>query len=233
MNYVKSNVAYHKHLNPFVWEKSHNMRSDIRLRLMEIAKLFIHYLELPGFKLEDIVLTGSMANYNYTKYSDFDIHIVTRYSDLEADSIVEAFYQAKKRIWNDAHDITIHGHDTELYVEDINHPPVAAGVYSILHGQWLKKPRYQAPEVDDSAVNSKVRGLIRTIDDAIASEDAVTMKRVMDKISTMRKSGLAAGGEFGVENLAFKILRNIGFIEKIHKAHIKQQDKDLSLEGQQ
>jgi hypothetical protein len=59
------------------------------------------------------------------------------------------------------------------------------------------------------------------------------MKRIMDKISTMRKSGLAAGGEFGVENLAFKILRNIGYIEKIHTAYIEQQDKELSLEGQQ
>jgi len=232
MNYVKSNVAYHKNLNPFVWEQG-NMRSEIRLRLMEIGRLFIHYLELPGFKLEDIVLTGSMSNYNYTKYSDFDIHVVTRYSDLNADSIVEAFYQAKKRIWNDAHDITIHGHDTELYVEDIKHPPVAAGVYSILHGQWLKKPKYQPPEVDDSAVNSKVRGLMRIIDDTVDSNNTVDMKRIMDKISTMRKSGLAAGGEFGVENLAFKILRNIGYIEKIHTAYIEQQDKELSLEGQQ
>jgi hypothetical protein len=49
----------------------------------------------------------------------------------------------------------------------------------------------------------------------------------------MRKSGLATAGEYSTENLAFKILRNIGYIEKIHKAYIAQQDQELSLEEQQ
>ena len=232
MNYVDANVAYHKSLNPDVWEGT-SLRPEIRLRLLQIARLFTKYLELPDFKLEDIVLTGSMANYNYTKYSDFDIHVVTRYSDLNADSIVEAFYQAKKRLWNDNHDITIYGHETELYVEDIKNPPVAAGVYSLLSGVWLKRPRYNPPDIDDSAVNSKVRDVIRQIDDAIAEKNYIHTKRVMDKIKTMRQNGLSKEGEFGVENLAFKILRNIGYIERLHKAYTQQQDQELSLEGQQ
>lgn len=232
MNFVKNNVEYHRDLNPKVWEDGH-LIPEVRLALMQIAKVFMQYLELPGFKLEDIVLTGSNANYNYTDFSDFDIHIVSRYSDLDADAIVEAFYAAKKKIWNDQHDITVRGYATEMYVEDIEHPPVAGGVYSLLKDEWIKRPKYNPPDIDDSAVNSKVRDLIRQITDAISSKDAVHMKRIIDKISNMRKSGLARVGEYGTENLAFKILRNIGYIEKIHKAYTAQQDQDLSLEGQQ
>ena len=218
MNFIKNNVEYHRELNPRVWDGTH-LQPEVRLALLRIAKTFISYLELPGFKLEDIVLTGSNANYNYTDYSDFDIHIVSRYSDLDSDSIVEAFYQAKKKIWNDQHDIRVHGYETELYVEDIDHPPVAGEVYSLLNDEWIKRPKYNPPDIDDSAVNAKVRDLMRHINDAISSDNTEHIKRIIDKISAMRKAGLARAGEFSTENLAFKILRNIGYIEKIHKAY--------------
>lgn len=230
MNFIKDNVEYHQELAPEAWQ-GNQLDPQVRLALLRIARVFVDYLEIPNFTLTDIVLTGSMANYNYTSYSDFDIHVVSDYTALDADSIAEAFYQAKKRIWNDAHDIVVRGHDTELYVEDTRRPPVSGGVYSVLNGQWLKQPTYNPPDIDDSAVNHKVRDLKRQIADAISSNNVTHMKRIIDKISAMRKSGLATAGEFGTENLAFKILRNIGYIEKIHKAHIQQQDKNLSLEG--
>lgn len=225
---VQGNIAYHNTLSPVAWQDS-KLRPEIRLQLLRIAKLFISYLDLPDFKIKDIVLTGSMANYNYTKYSDFDIHVVTDYSDINADDLAEAFYQAKKRIWNDAHDITIYGHETELYVEDSATPPVSAGMYSLLNGKWIKEPKYSPPAINDSAVNAKTRDAVRQINDAIASDDSAVMKHMIDKIGQMRKSGLAQGGEFSVENLAFKILRNQGHINRLHEAYIGQQDKELSL----
>ena len=36
-----------------------------------------------------------------------------------------------------------------------------------------------------------------------------------DKILKMRREGLAKDGEFSVENLSFKKLRNEGYIEKV------------------
>ena len=74
-------MAYHDSLNPAAWDDA-ELRPEVRARLLEIAKVFVGYLEIPDFKVIDVVLTGSMANYNYTNYSDFDIHVVTRYSDL-------------------------------------------------------------------------------------------------------------------------------------------------------
>jgi hypothetical protein len=45
----------------------------------------------------------------------------------------------------------------------------------------------------------------------------------------MRQAGLDAGGEFSVENLAFKTLRNMGIIKALHDAYIDKQDTLMSV----
>lgn len=227
-DYVKGNVAYHEELNPRAWAGD-QLRPEVQVKLLQIAKRFVDYLEIPGFRVLDVVLTGSMANYNWTQYSDFDIHVVTNYADLQCDDLAEAFYQAKKKIWNDAHDITIHGHEAELYVEDINEPPVSAGMYSLLHDEWVKKPSYDPPEINDAAVNSKVQDLVKQIEVALKSDQAADVQRVTDKIRQMRRSGLDSAGEFGTENLAFKVLRNLGYLNRLSKAYLHKQDSELSI----
>ena len=229
VDYVKNNVKYHKDLNPKAWDGD-TLRPKIRSRLLEIAKVFVDYLEVDGFNVEDIVLTGSMANYNWTKYSDFDVHVVTDYSDLNADDIAEAFYHAKKKIWNSQHDIMVVGHEVELYVEDTENAPVSGGVYSLLNNQWIRKPEYNPPDINDRAVNAKVSALVQDIDKTISSADSARdIKRIITKLGNMRKAGLRKTGEFGTENLAFKILRNQGYIDRLSKAHLSRQDKELSL----
>lgn len=228
-DFVTGNVDYHEELSPAAWD-GEELRTDVRVHLLRAAKFFTAYLEIPGFEVYDVVLTGSMANYNYTKFSDFDLHVVTRYADLECDDLAEAFYRAKKSIWNDAHDITINGHEVELYVEDVDNPPVSSGMYSLLSGQWIKEPEYSRPTVDNTAINAKVRDLIKQIDVAIErADDPDDIKRITDKLRKMRRSGLDTAGEFGVENLTFKILRNLGYLDRLNKAYHNEQDQDLSL----
>ena len=225
---VKTNVAYHNELNAKAWDNG-QLRPEVRQRLLQIATIFIDYLDIPNFDALDIVLTGSIANYNYTKYSDFDLHVVTRYSDLRCDDLAEAFYRAKKEVWNNQHDIMIRGHEVELYVEDVEQPPVSGGVYSVVNDRWIKKPSYNPPRIDDRAVNDKANDLIQRITKAIASDDTADIERLRAKIRNMRRSGLDTAGEFGVENLAFKIVRNLGYLDKLSKAYTQQQDRDLSL----
>lgn len=227
---ARRNIQYHRELSPLAWTGT-RMQSEVRFKLLRIANKFVDYLDIPDFKILDIVLTGSMANFNYTKFSDFDIHVITDYSDLKCDDLAEAFYSAKKRIWNDEHDILIRGHEAELYVEDAKQPPVSGGVYSLMTGQWIKEPSYEPPRINDQAVNSKVHNLMIEIDKAIEYGDAGDLGRIFDKIKRMRKSGLAKTGEFGVENLAFKVLRNEGYIEKLVKARTDLEDQALSMPG--
>ena len=61
-------------LNPEVWnlanESSEIMKPEIRERLLEIAYEFIEFLEIPVF-VDDIILTGSLSNYNWSKFFNF------------------------------------------------------------------------------------------------------------------------------------------------------------------
>lgn len=225
---VKGNIAYHDQLNPEVWDHR-DLRVDVQYKLLEIAKRFIEYLEVPNFKLVDVILRGSLTNYNYTQYSDFDLHIVTDFSTLDCD-ITEAFYMAKKRIWNDEHDITVKGHDVELYVEDRDAKNVSEGTYSVLDSKWLRIPKYQQPDIDDRAVNAKARDLMTQINRAIRAGSVEDITRLQDKIKAMRQSGLDEGGEFSTENLAFKIIRNKGYLDKLYKNKNSKFDQELSLD---
>jgi len=225
---VKGNIAYHHTLNQDVWDGD-ELRVDVRYKLLEIAKRFVEYLEVPDFKLVDVILRGSLVNYNYTQYSDFDLHVVTDFAALDTD-ITEAFYMAKKKIWNDEHDITIKGHEVELYVEDKDAKNVSEGTYSVLDNRWLRVPEYRKPSIDDAAVSAKARDLMTQINRAIKTGSLEDIERLQDKIKLMRQAGLDKGGEFSTENLAFKIVRNKGYLDKLYKNKNSKFDQELSLD---
>jgi predicted nucleotidyltransferase len=228
-SYVTGNIQYHNKLNPVAW---HNNELDpkIQAQLLKTALFFTRSLDINNFQVIDVVLTGSMANYNYTQFSDFDVHVVTNYQDLQCDDLAAKFYAAKKKIWNTEHDITIHGHEVEMYVEDSASPAISGAVYSLLKGAWVKEPHAQDPAIDDAAVNAKTRDLIKQIDVVLSgADDPEDVIRIVHKLKQMRQSGLDRHGEFGVENLSFKILRNLGYIQRLHEAYLRQQDQQLSI----
>ena len=228
---TKGSIAYHHTLNQDGWDGD-ELRVDVRYKLLEIAHRFVEYLDVPNFKLVDVILRGSLTNYNYTQYSDFDLHVVTDFSVLDCD-ITEQFYLAKKRIWNDEHDITIKGHEVELYVEDKAAKNVSEGTYSVLDARWLRVPEYRKPNINDAAVSAKARDLMTQINRAVKAGSVEDIQRLQDKIKTMRQSGLDAGGEFSTENLAFKIVRNKGYLDKLYKNKNQKFDQELSLDESQ
>jgi hypothetical protein len=226
---VAQTTRYNDTLNPVAWEAK-NLRPEIRDHLLKVAKQFVEYLEIPGFQVLDIVLTGSNANYNWNRFSDFDLHVVTDYDALSCPDLAENFYNAKKKIWNDSHDIKIKDHEIELYIEDNDNPPKSGGMYSLEKDAWIKEPNYDRPEIDGRAVQVKVKHLIdmvrKTLQHADQSQD---LKMVLTRLRDMRRAGLESGGEFGVENLAFKTLRNMGAIDMLAQAFYHLQDRELTL----
>jgi len=90
---------------------------------------------------------------------------------------------------------------------------------------------HNTPIFDDQAVNRKVKYLMKEIDMFMGDNNVITdVTHLKQKIWDMRKAGLASGGEFSVENLAFKVLRNMGYLDKIKDAEADAEDKELSLE---
>ena len=139
------------------------MRDEIKKRLLEVSNDFIESLGVEFF-IHDVVLTGSLANYNWSQYSDVDLHILIDFDEIGNEknsnsimmhNIFKEFFDAKKNVWNDTHDIKIKGYDVELYVQDVNEEHVSSGVYSILHNKWLVEPERNSPNIDDRKILEK------------------------------------------------------------------------------
>ena len=228
---LDKNVDYHHELNPVAWQGK-ELRSVVKTRLLVIAAAFVEFLNLPNLKIKDTVLTGSNANYNWTKFSDFDVHIVVDFALIESEDVVIELFNAKKELWNSTHSITIKGHDVELYVENTATPPVSQGVYSLITDEWLREPSYHKPATDDAAIEAKVMDLMFSIDELIDSNsnDIDDYNRLAAKIKKMRQSGLSEKGEFSTENISYKILRNEGYITRLYDAKKDLQDQNLTLE---
>ncbi len=231
---IKDTVKFHKELSSKIWTESKTLKKEVRTALQNIANAFIEPLEIDKRSIIDIIITGSMCNYNYTKYSDIDLHIVADYSYLCDDCVkfsIADCMDAKRSLWNDKHDITIYGIDVELYIHDMKDKITGnAGVYSIKNNKWLRIPSKDIKiNYDNALIIKKAETLMNQIDDTLLSGDTETIAKIQDKIRSMRKSGLEKYGEYSTENLTFKILRNNGYLDKLYTGKLKNIDKELSL----
>lgn len=227
---ITRNIAFHDKLNPELWDESDQMILPVRVRLLKAAMAFYDFLEMPELKLSDIVVTGSNAAYNYTELSDIDVHLIVDYSKTTCPKLAENFFSAKKTLWNVSHDITVRGFDIEMYVEDQRAPAYSNGVFSILRGRWIHHAQPVKPSYDDAAVLAKTEDLADEIDALLNGQpDADRLASLMKRVREMRKSGLQDGGEFSTENLAFKSLRALGYLDRLMAARTKAQDRGLSL----
>lgn len=219
-------------LNPDLWDNK-TLKQEVRLKLVEIAYAFLKYINLPGLDIEDILFTGSMANYNYNDNSDIDLHLVVDFSKLPADCplLADDYFQAKKTLFNKNHNITIYGHPVELYVENIETPSKSGGKFSIMNNDWVEIPVPSTITLlGDPEESEKYKDLVNRIRDVLSSEYNIDeANELMDEIYSMRQSGLNTGGELSFENICFKQLRNDGYIEALKDYINANYDKTLSL----
>ena len=209
------------------------MREDVQKALLKIANQFIDFLGLEFF-IHDVVLTGSLANYNWSNFSDVDLHIVVDFEESKHEyDLLKEFFDSKKNVWNEKHNIKIKGYDVELYVQDISEPHVSSGVYSVLHNEWIVKPEMKEPRIDDRKILEKGEEYAKKIDALVKkpiSKDILTkIDELRKKIKEFRQCGLESGGEYSYENLTFKLLRRNGYIEKLLNLKNSITDKKLSI----
>ena len=218
--FLLENEFYNESLNPLFW-KGEEFDPMVRTKLLLIAQDFYEDLDV-DIPVLDIQLTGSLANYNWTKYSDLDVHVIMDLSEVNEDTdLVKKALDGLRVQWNLRHPVVIRGHDVELYAQDINQLHLASGLYSLLKGEWLRKPEFNPPSVDPQDVYRKVQAygvqienLQRQLQTATPDEakDVLEQASVLKKkLSRARDEKLAhKGGEFSVENLVFKQMRNNG-----------------------
>ena len=236
----------HDELNPKYWQDD-KLNRNISKRLMKIARRFLEGLELPvehaageGLMtalVEDVRFTGSLANYNWSKYSDIDLHIVIDFSKIDENvELVKGFFDAARMRWNDLHDITIYGHEVEIYVEKLGELHKSSGLYSITEDKWITEPNPDKIEFDYPTARKKADAIeseVNMIDKFIEAKPRAGLKsveRLKKKIRRMRRAGLnSPDQEYSAENIAFKILRREETLDKLNNMKYDAYDTVLSI----
>ena len=230
----------HSNLDNAIWDGD-IMRPEISNRLQGIAEEFIEKLDLQFMEIIDIILTGSLANYNWSKYSDLDVHILVDFKAIdENEGLVKKYFDAVRSNWNRTHDIKVKGYEVELYVQDADEKHESTGIYSILNDEWVLEPAPFAHVINKAAIYKKVKHLVRDIDKTLSYLDhqrygeAIELgNKTKSKIKKMRQAGLDRSGIASPENFAFKVLRRSGYMKKLFDNVREAYDKAKSLVEQE
>lgn len=222
-------IKFHDELNPKLWDNN-KLLPEVREQLLLIARDFMEELGISDLKVSDIRISGSNAAYTYTDHSDLDLHILVDFNMLPNNEIYYELFNAKKTLYNDTHDITIHDVPVELYVQDTNEPVISLGEYSLKNDDWIKIPKKQKASLDQTASKAKYNKLFELVHLALKSKDVTKINELLKTIKRYRQAGLDIGGEFSPENLVVKSLRSQGLITKLYDLKNKLHSERLSIE---
>jgi len=222
-------VKFHDQLNPLLFHGQH-LDSTVRKKLLVIAEDFLNELGISQFKVKDVTISGSNAAYSYTPHSDIDLHVIVDMGQFDNDEVYQELFNAKKSVYNDKHDIKIKDIPIELYVQPASDPHVSLGEYSILNDHWIKFPLKRRANFDQNNTRAKYEQLKRLCQTALRERDLKKVGRVIKKIKQYRKAGLANFGEFGPENLAYKMVKNQEYLQKLYDLRDKLHSAKLSFE---
>ena len=180
------------------------LNSEVREKLLETANIFIDSLDVDVI-VTDIIMIGSIANYNWSKYSDIDLHIVVNYNQFNKNSedLYVEFFDLKKIVFNQKHNISLYGYDVECFVQDEKTEAFSSGVYSILYDMWANKPKEtNLKSIDFELLKEKanqwmriIDGVVDNIDDENPDEIKNIVKKYKEKLKKFRNCGLVKNGE--------------------------------------
>lgn len=235
-------------LNPKFW-KNNKIDSRIRLKLLDIADDFVDSLEVKWVEPEDIIMTGSLANFTWNEeYSDIDLHIIMDFKKVDKRSdFVKNYFKSKKKEWEDKHEnLKIYGFPIEVYVQDKYEKHTASGVYSLEKNEWIVEPNrdnFDENDYEDDVVKQKVSEYTKKIDKLLEDFEEKTTESdietiynksvsLFNKIKDERNDELHAkdAKELSNGNLIFKSLRRNGYIEKLINLRNNSYDKYNSLD---
>ena len=231
----KLTLEFHKELNSKFWNENKELDKEVKDKLLEIANAWAEYANIEAKDIKDVYLLGGNCNYNYTKYSDLDIHLVIDMDKISCDrDLLFLYYMDKKNIWGENHDITVKGYPVEIFAQDYkDEPKIGQGVYSLKYEKWIQEPtREDVTRYKASQIKHKVIFYTALINKALKGKMSLDeIAKLKEKIRLMRKAGIEKGGEYSFENLVFKEIRNRNLLTKLNNYKKEKIDKMLSLEG--
>ena len=220
-------------LAPRIWDGDGNLNPRVRLRLLDIADDFWEFVNLTWVKPSGIILTGSICNFNWSKYSDIDLHLIVDFDEIdEKTEFVRDYLDSKKNEWNNEHsELMILGFPVELYVQNLNEMPQSDGIYDLEENEWVKKPNSEDIKpigLDKFSIKDKAAEIMTIIDDMYTALESTSDLHEIEeigedasylwkKVKKMRKTSLEKNGESGAGNIVYKILRRTEYLNKLWK----------------
>jgi len=215
-------------LNPKFWING-KINSRVRLKLLDLADEFYDSMNIKWVKPKDIVLTGSIANYNWSKYSDVDVHILVDYNKVwKKKEFVEDYFNSKKELWLQDHEgLKIYGFPVEMYVEDADEKNPNSGIYSLNKNKWIVKPNnFQDAKINEDYIKKRAAKIMTFIDDVqdkLRNEKdshkleqlSTKVKKLFNRLHKQRQESLDKNGEMGTYNIIWKVLRRTEYLDKM------------------
>lgn len=230
-------------LCPRIWAKDGSLKKVIRQRLWEISRDFIRDIDDMDIRIEDVLLVGSLAGYNWSKYSDIDCHIIVDFDSLKeyaGRTVLKQNFDRIKNDWNKSHKLLIYGYPVELYIQDTKEVNASDGMYSVKYGMWVKIPQGGNVLQQRDLIKQQAAQYLNLIDKytrmayecrskAAARIIVGEIEKLYDKVVKSRKDAIAEGGEYAPGNIVFKIMRRTDSIQKMKDARKLLYDKIKSI----
>ena len=232
----ESAIELHDTLNPKLWDENDNLRPLVKDRLIKIVDKYIESSNvITKDDVIDVELLGSNASYNYTPYSDLDIHLVVNMEDVSCDpALFQLACNAERSNFNKNYDFKIKGIDVELYVEDVHAGTASNGIYSLYKDEWIKFPsKITVPDYDNDEEYIKLLDSWKSLAETTLA-NATSASEVQDYVNNLynlRRTSIMTDGEFGKGNLVFKEIRNEGLLDELKQKQYELSSKELSLES--
>lgn len=241
---IEEDIEKHETLNPLIWNEDKTLKSEVKDKIDEIVNKFLSGFEEDGIKLflNDIIIVGSNANYNYSKDSDLDIHLRANMEGLDdPEALYKKIYNSYRALFSNKYDISFYGIPVELYVETNDVPLNSNGIYSVMQGKWLKEPTLESiPVYSIDEINAEVEKLVDKYDTIVSQPiskiSPEEVNNFIQEIYDKRKTGLSPEGSTGSEwaagNLIFKEFRNRGYLDRLKDLHKNVISYQLSLNSE-
>ncbi len=222
---------YNETLCPDLWDTAQHLNPEVRVNLLRMAYDFYEKTKLPA-PIIDVYLMGSIANYNWTKDSDVDVHVIIDYNKLQMPKETAAkTVKTAGAQWNLEHNILVKGHKVEMNFQDASEPkPYVMGIYSLVKDQWIRKPSKLPLVIDKKILRFQYDAMKNYLVNALNSKDREQMKAAKKYLDAYRQYGLDTSGELSYENIIFKMLRARGIIKQLKDTITATYDQEMSVD---
>lgn len=241
-----SSFQKQKELPTRIWKDDDTLDSRIRLKLLDIADDFWNSVNITWVEPQGIILTGSICNFNWSKYSDIDLHLIVDFDEVdEKTDFVRQYMDSKKNEWNEQHkNLKIMGFDVELYVQNVGEMPQSSGIYDLEENEWIEKPSgedIKPIQLNKFPIKDKAAEIMTIIDDMYDELNSTDDKHIAETIGEdashlwklvkcMRANSLEKDGESGSGNIVYKVLRRSGYLDKLFDLFSITYDKVNSID---